>query len=584
MFHKRLIYSVMDVFQIPKMAELITLSESSDIKKGVENASLSGTKTFTELSNSTLSPQCQVSPMVNSPIISPLSSESDFQEVDRNNEEAEDISSNDTEMLKETSNSILSHEHQNLPVVVSPMIINSLSESDSQELNSNDEEITHSTISDGLSQPDLLGPKPIVMVERLTEKAIEELSEGIWRCSSCGKAEKSYLILDLHIDTGCEELSPIECDICPAVVREYSNFVVHFMEHKMGGTRRCPICLQEPITDLKQHLILEDHFSINVSNLDLLDNTSPADSLNPSTSGCSNSLESDYEAKRVNNQNECLNARLQGKKQRKFERRQRIKTAKKTYKCNSCNKCFSYPRNLKNHQRLHTGEKQFKCGICQKIFVQKSNFNIHQRVHTGEKPFKCHLCQKKFSRLSHLNKHQRMHTGEKPFECDACQKRFADSSGLNLHQRVVHTGEKPYKCGICQKSFSQKGHFNIHQRVHTGERPFKCDVCQKRFVDSSGLIVHQRVHTGEKPFECDICEKRYSQAGDLKKHLRVHTGEKLFKCDACQKRFFDSSALNVHRRVHTGEKPFKCDACNKAFSQSANLNKHQRLHIGEKPF
>ena len=132
----------------------------------------------------------------------------------------------------------------------------------------------HSTMcrSDSVSQQILLGPKPIVMVKKLAEKAIEELTVGIWRCGSCGKAEKSLLILDLHIDTGCEELSPIECDVCPAVCRNYSNFVVHFMEHQMGVTRKCAICLRESIGDMRQHLVLQGHFLPKISELDLQQN------------------------------------------------------------------------------------------------------------------------------------------------------------------------------------------------------------------------------------------------------------------------------------------------------------------------
>jgi hypothetical protein len=36
-----------------------------------------------------------------------------------------------------------------------------------------------------------LGPKPIIMVKKLTEKSIEELTFGIWRRGTCGKTEKS---------------------------------------------------------------------------------------------------------------------------------------------------------------------------------------------------------------------------------------------------------------------------------------------------------------------------------------------------------------------------------------------------------
>jgi hypothetical protein len=107
------------------------------------------------------------------------------------------------------------------------------------------------------------------MVKKLTEKSIEELKVGIRRCSTCGKTEKSRLILDIHIDTGCEELSPIECDVCPTVARDYSNFVVYFMEHQMGGTMKCAICLRESIGDMRQHLVLQGHFLPKISELDL---------------------------------------------------------------------------------------------------------------------------------------------------------------------------------------------------------------------------------------------------------------------------------------------------------------------------
>ncbi|XP_065583255.1 uncharacterized protein LOC136042243 [Artemia franciscana] len=155
----------------------------------------------------------------------------------------------------------------------------------------------HSTVSDDVSQPILFGPKPIVMLKKLTEKAIEELTMGIWRCGSCGKAEKSFLMLDLHVDTGCEGLTPIECVLCPTVERDYSNFVVHFMEHQMGGTRRCAICLRESIVDMRQHLVLEGHFSPSMSKLDLQKNESLVVSQDRSTSGYSNSSKSELGVK-----------------------------------------------------------------------------------------------------------------------------------------------------------------------------------------------------------------------------------------------------------------------------------------------
>ncbi|KAK2714356.1 hypothetical protein QYM36_008804, partial [Artemia franciscana] len=252
-------------------------------------------------------------------------------------------SSSDGESLLETSSSTQSHERQNIPACTSLGISTLLSESDSQEVDSNNDEAMHSMVcsSEGVTQPKLLGPQPVVMLKKLTGTVIEELKAGIWRCASCGKAENSFLILDLHIDTGCEELSPIECDVCPAVVHDYRDFVAHFMEHQMGGRRKCPICLLECITDIKQHLIAQGHFSANLSELDLHRDESSVVSNNPSASNGLNSFESD-------------NLDMNKKKH----------SGKKQFICDVCNKCFSTSRTLKSHKTLHTGKKPFKCDLC----------------------------------------------------------------------------------------------------------------------------------------------------------------------------------------------------------------------------
>ena len=376
--------------------------------------------------------------------------------------------------------------------------------------------------SDALSQLKLLGPKSVVVVRRLTEKFIEESKAGVWRCSTCGKAENSFLMLDLHVDTGCEELSPIECDLCPAVARNYKNFVVHFMEHQMGGTRKCPICLQKDIGDMRQHLVTQGHFPLCVSELELQRNTS----YDSSSRTCLNSSESESETKSLNNQKSHLSIRSQTKRYRKLERQKIVDTGKNPFKCDQCQKDYSSLGNLKQHQKVHTGDKPFKCDICQKCFIFLGNLNQHRRIHTGNKPFKCDTCKKCFSVSSSLNGHQRVHTGERPFKCEICQKCFSFKSNLNKHQRV-HDGDKRFKCDICKKHFSLLSNLNRHLAVHAGEKPFKCSVCKKSFSQKYHLHIHQRIHTGEKPFKCGLCKKSFSVPSSLNRHQRVHTREKL---------------------------------------------------------
>ncbi|KAK2708999.1 hypothetical protein QYM36_014584 [Artemia franciscana] len=464
------------------MADLVIPSEAFAAKNGVEVASSIDTKTPTETSDCTLSPDHRNIPVDPSPRNSTLTHESVPEQSDSNGEETQETSPSDTEALTENCNSARSSQHQNLSVCILPGFCSLPSQSDSQEQDR--EGLVRSTVHfpDGVTLPQLSGSKPIVMVRKLTKKAIEELTAGIWRCGSCGKAEKSFLMLDLHIDTGCEELSPIECDVCPAVVHDYRDFVVHILTHRMGMTRSCPICLREFTGDMKQHLLAEGHFSHNVSELDSQGNMSLAASQNPSISASLNSCESETKEKDLNNQIICL------------------------------------------PQTNHTGKKPHKCGVCQKSF-SRSCFYRHQKTHLGNKAHKCDICQKSFIRLDYLNQHKRVHTGERPYKCGICQKSFAHLITLNRHQRV-HTGERPYKCNMCQKTFSLSGHLGRHQRVHTGERPYKCDICQKSFSDSSTLNQHKRIHTGERPYKCNVCQRSFSKSSSLKSHQTVHTGER----------------------------------------------------------
>ncbi|XP_065582529.1 zinc finger protein 16-like [Artemia franciscana] len=362
----------------------------------------------------------------------------------------------------------------------------------------------------------------------------------LWRCNSCGKTETSFLILDLHIDTGCEELSPIECDICPAVIRDYKDFVAHFMEHQMGETRRCPICLQNNIDNVKEHLILQGHFSQNKFETELQGATSKVTSQKLFTSVTINTFE--------------LNSRVTGQNDKKnlLSRHSHNKTFRKHHECNICKMRFPTKCKLKMHQGTHRGSKSFKCNICEKVFSVISNLNRHQRRHTSEKSVQCDICQKTFARLANLAIHKRVHTGEKPFQCDICEKTFAQSGTLAAHNRV-HTGEKPFQCNICKKNFALSGNLVSHKRVHTGEKPFQCDICNKTFAQSPHLVKHKRIHTGEKPFQCNICKKAFAMSGELTRHKRVHTGEKPFQCDICKKTFTQSPHLIKHKRVHTRE-------------------------------
>lgn len=52
--------------------------------------------------------------------------------------------------------------------------------------------------------------------------------------------------------------------------------------------------------------------------------------------------------------------------------------------CETCNKEFASPYNLRRHQLTHTDEKPYQCDVCNRQFKEKSSLTKHiKRKHTG---------------------------------------------------------------------------------------------------------------------------------------------------------------------------------------------------------
>merc|ERR1711860_174737 len=96
---------------------------------------------------------------------------------------------------------------------------------------------------------------------------------------------------------------------------------------------------------------------------------------------------------------------------------------KKTEECQICGKVV---QRMDLHMKVHSEFKPFKCELCNKAFTYSSRLSNHIRTtHTGTKPFKCKLCDKRFSQLSNLSSHMQTHAGsrQKSFKCEICGRR-----------------------------------------------------------------------------------------------------------------------------------------------------------------
>lgn len=118
---------------------------------------------------------------------------------------------------------------------------------------------------------------------------------------------------------------------------------------------------------------------------------------------------------------------------------QRIHTGEKP-ECHQCGRPHLGGANLVVHQLNDTGQKNpmFVQSVGSLLHRQSSNLTVHQKIHSLEKTFKCNECEKAFSYSSQLARHQKVHITENAMNVTSVGKHLLraqpDCSPENPHR------------------------------------------------------------------------------------------------------------------------------------------------------
>lgn len=176
--------------------------------------------------------------------------------------------------------------------------------------------------------------------------------------------------------------------------------------------------------------------------------------------------------------------------------------SQESLECNVCKKQFKNERLLTLHLTIHSLNKPHPCEHCPARFLTKQQLVRHMAKHGIPPPlYKCDFCNKTFSYKHYLTLHLNMHSGNS-FKCEKCEKAFERKDYLKEHYLTAHSNQKNFICEHCNKSFALKKYLRRHKTIHATDNKddYVCQVCKKFLSGQKQLENHLMLHTGESNY------------------------------------------------------------------------------------
>ncbi|XP_055588542.1 zinc finger protein 624-like [Uranotaenia lowii] len=170
-----------------------------------------------------------------------------------------------------------------------------------------------------------------------------------------------------------------------------------------------------------------------------------------------------------------------------------------------------------------TQQQMYRCQYCNKTFTWLKSLTVHLRTHTNDKPYKCELCDRSFVRSDYLKYHiiKSHQTTEQVFTCTACSGVFATNRGLFRHIRSEHGTEADSRGSLLIPKLEYPSDADSFQDTDENGK-YSCTYCDESYMAQEQLRAHLKRHLGEKPFQCDLCSKSFIRQDFLQCHRSNH--------------------------------------------------------------
>ncbi|XP_055541565.1 uncharacterized protein LOC129727605 [Wyeomyia smithii] len=476
------------------------------------------------------------------------------------------------------------------------------------------------------------------------------------KCEICGKSYVTAMSLRYHsrIHTGtrdfpgpnpdaAEKLHP--CTQCDKIFKTSYNLRRHFSSHKGDLAYECNICNKTFVTAT----LLENHLRIHTGDLfkcevcgrefNNIDNWMRHMATHSDTAHtcnvCGKILSDKYTLERhfarfhpLQKKERCTICTKEV-----YNLKHHEAAHKSLYKCDQCDRAFTFRKSLKRHLLLHDAYLRHKCEICDKSYATADSLRYHFMTHI-DNPIREGTTSKSSELPPEISSESTIYVDENGSlmnmirgELDAEQTVKVENQDVNLED-IIHltdVSDRGVEFEIAAynddtvgedgpQHESERNAFNDsragiieNEMVHEEQQIVKLEEQELIVEENVSMVtdpegtVDDMTGVGENnkprskrnrknklnPPTCGQCSLTFVNNYSLRRHISTkhinkttrRRPEDIYECDKCDRALSTRASFKRHYLTHDIVRPYACEICDKSYTTAWTLKNHLQSHM-----